>query len=371
MSDTFRAAVLSQVGRPLAIETLRMAPLQPGDVRVRLRATGLCHTDLEVMQGQLAYPLPIVLGHEGAGVVEAVGSAVTRVKPGDHVICSWNPHCGHCFYCERALPILCEPYVRHQPKGRLLDGTTRMTRAATGETVHHYFVTSTHAEVTVVPESGAIPIDKTMPFDRACIIGCGVMTGVGGTVRKARVEPGASVLVLGCGAVGLNALQGARIANAGLVIAGDPSPARRAVAPTFGATHVIDPTAPDALDQVRALTSGRGVDHVIEAAGHVDAFRFSVEAVRPGGQVVWLGKVNVDREVAFRWGSLMGEKRIVRSSYGDAIPTRDFPWLCRLYLEGKLELDALITRRISLEQINEGFDDLARGIGVRTVVELP
>jgi len=363
----FRAAVLDRVGGPLTLDTLDMAPLEPGDVLVKVRASGLCHTDLEVIQGSLAYPLPIVLGHEGAGIVEAVGSAVGSVKPGDHVICSWNPHCGHCFYCERAAPILCEPFTRHQPNGRLLDGSTRMSR--NGERVHHYSVTSTHAEYTVVPESGAIAIPKEMPFDRACIIGCGVMTGVGAVVRKARVEPGASVLVIGCGAVGLNALQGARLAGAGTIIAADVGTAKRERAKAFGATHTIDAGAADAVAQVRALTAGRGADHVFEAAGHPAAFRLSVEAVRPAGQVVWLGKINVNQDVSFRWGSLMGEKRIVRSSYGDALPKRDFPWLCALYLDGKLELDALITRRIALDEINDGFAGLARGEGIRTVIE--
>jgi S-(hydroxymethyl)glutathione dehydrogenase/alcohol dehydrogenase len=237
--------------------------------------------------------------------------------------------------------------------------------------VHHYSVTSTHAEYTVVPESGAIVIPKEMPFDRACIIGCGVMTGVGAVVRKAKVEPGASVLVIGCGAVGLNALQGARLAGAATIIAADVGAAKLERAKAFGATHVVEATATDAVDQLRALTAGRGADHVFEAAGHPEAFRLSVEAVRPAGQVVWLGKVNVNQDVSFRWGSLMGEKRIVRSSYGDAVPKRDFPWLCSLWLDGKLELDALVTRRIRLDQINDGFADLAQGIGIRTVIELP
>jgi S-(hydroxymethyl)glutathione dehydrogenase/alcohol dehydrogenase len=200
----FQAAVLNQVNPPLTIETLTMAPLASTDVLVRVRASGLCHTDLEVIQGALAYPLPIVLGHEGAGVVEAVGSEVTQVRAGDHVICSWNPHCGHCFYCERDLPILCEPFSRNQPRGLLLDGRSRMSRD--GAIVHHYSVTSTHAQYTVVPESGAIVIPKEIAFDRACIIGCGVMTGVGAVVRKARVEAGANVVVIGCGAVGLNVI---------------------------------------------------------------------------------------------------------------------------------------------------------------------
>jgi S-(hydroxymethyl)glutathione dehydrogenase / alcohol dehydrogenase len=362
----FRAAVLNEVGKPLVIDALEMDSLRPDDVLVRIKASGLCHTDLEVMQGSLAYPMPIVLGHEGAGIVEAVGAAVTRVRPGDHVILSWNPHCGHCFYCERDLPILCEPFQRHQPQGHLLDGTSRMKRGR--NKVHHYSVTSTHAELTVVPESGAIPIPKEMPFDRACIIGCGVMTGVGAAVRKAKVEPGAVVAVIGCGAVGLNAVQGAKLANAAKVIAIDLGKVKLERAMQFGATHSIDSSSGQVAEQVKALTEGRGADYVFEAAGKARIFRLAVEVCRPGGTVVWLGKVNVNEEVSFRWGSLMGERRIVRSSYGGARPLRDFPWLAREYLEGRLQLDPLITRRIRLEEINEGFATLARGEGIRTVV---
>ena len=364
----FRAAVLNRVGEPLTIDTLDMGSLQAHDVLVRIKASGLCHTDLEVMQGALAYPTPIVLGHEGAGIVEAVGAAVTRVKRGDTVVLSWNPHCGQCFYCERALPILCEPFKATEPKGHLLDGTSRMTRD--GAKVHHFFTTSTHAEYTVVTESGAIPVPPELPFDRACIIGCGVMTGIGAVVRKARVTAGSSVVVIGCGAVGLNALQGARLVGASPIIGVDVAPARLARAAQFGATHQVDGAEPDALARIRALTGGRGADYVFEAAGHTATFRLSIDAVRPGGQVVWLGKINVDEQVSFRWGSLMGEKRIVRSSYGDARPNRDFPWIAREYLAGRVKLDELITRRIKLHDINDGFAAMVRGEGIRTVIEL-
>ena len=362
----FKAAVLNEVGSPLEIDELEMQPLQAGDVLVRIRASGLCHTDLEVMQGSLAYPMPIVLGHEGAGVVQEVGVGVTRVRPGDHVILSWNPHCGHCFYCERDVPILSEPFRRHQPRGHLLDGTSRMQR--NGSTVHHYSVTSTHAEYTVVPESGAVPISKDMPFDRACIIGCGVMTGVGGVIRKAQVEPGSSVAVIGCGAVGLNALQGARLAGATTIIAVDLGAEKLSRAREFGATHTVDVNDGNAIGRVLELTHGRGADHVFEAAGRPEVFRVSVEMTRPGGNVVWLGKVAVDTEVSFSWGSLMNERRMVRSSYGNARPMRDFPWLVDEYLAGHLKLDELVTRRIRLEEINDGFAMLARGEGIRTVV---
>lgn len=362
----FKAAVLNGVGQHLEIDELEMRPLQAGEVLVRVRASGLCHTDLEVIQGSLSYPMPIVLGHEGAGVVEEVGAGVTRVRPGDHVILSWNPHCGHCFYCERDLPILCEPFRQHQPQGHLLDGTSRIRRD--GETVHHYSVTSTHAEYTVVPESGAIPVAKAIPFDRACIIGCGVMTGVGGVIRKAKIEPGCSVAVIGCGAVGLNALQGARMAGASRIIGVDLGEEKLARAVQFGATDVIDAGDSDAVKKVLDLTGGRGADYVVESAGSAQVFRISVEMVRPGGSVIWLGKVSVDSEVSFRWGSLMGERSMVRSSYGNARPMRDFPWLVEQYLAGSLKLDELITRRIHLEEINDGFDMLARGEGIRTVI---
>jgi S-(hydroxymethyl)glutathione dehydrogenase / alcohol dehydrogenase len=365
----FRAAVLNQVGKPLTIETIEIDVLAPTDVLVRIHASGLCHTDLEVIEGSLAYPMPIVLGHEGAGVVEAVGSDVTQVKVGEHVVCSWNPHCGHCFYCERDLPILCEPFARHQPKGLLLDGRSRLSRQ--GSVVHHFSVVSSHAEYCVVPESGAIAVPREIPFDRACLIGCGVMTGVGAATRKVRIEPGANVLVIGCGAVGLNAIQGARIAAAGSIIAADVSALKLERAERFGASQRVDASAPDAVAQIKAMTGARGPDCVIESAGHPSAFRLAMEAVRPGGQVVFLGKVNVNQDVSFRWGSLMGEKQIVRSSYGGGRPRRDFPWLAELYLDGKLMLDELITRRIPLEEINSGFDAIRRGETVREVVVFP
>lgn len=365
----FKAAVLNEVNQPLSIETVELSALEPTDVLVRIHASGLCHTDLEAMIGQLAYPLPIILGHEGAGVVEAVGRDVTQVKVGDHVVCSWNPNCGHCYYCERDLPILCEPFTRYQPQGLLLDGRSRLSR--NGGPMHHYSEISSHAQYCVVPEAGAIAVSKEIPFDRACLIGCGVMTGVGAATRKVRVAPGASALVIGSGTVGLNVIQGAKLAGAGLIVAADLDPARRQAALRFGAHIAVDGGAPDVAEQIRKLTGGRGADYAFESAGHPNAFRLAVEAVRPGGSVVFLGKVNVNQDVSFRWGSLMGEKQIVRSSYGNARPRRDFPWLAQLYLDGKLMLDELITRRISLEQINSGFDAVRRGDTIREVIVNP
>ena len=368
----FKAAVLHATGGRFSIEEVGLEPLAPDDVLVRLHASGLCHTDLEVIDGALPYPLPIVLGHEGAGVVERVGAAVTRVRPGDHVVCSWNPHCGHCFYCERDQPILCEPFTRHQPAGRMLDGGSRY-RLHDGRMLHHFSVTSTHAQYTVVPESGAIAVPSEMPFDRACLIGCGVMTGGGAAVRLARVDAGDHVVVVGCGAVGLNAVQGARLQQADTIIAIDRDPARLALARVLGATHLLGPADGDAaaqLDAVRVLTAGRGADFVFECAGGEAPLQLSLECTRPGGRLVILGKVNVDRKVSLRFGSMMGERRIVRSSYGGARPRRDFPWLARLYLDGRLKLDELITQRLPLERIDDGFDAMRAGRTLRTVLEI-
>lgn len=362
----FRAAVLRQVGQPLMVESVACADLKPTDVLVRVRASGLCHTDLEVIEGALPYPLPIILGHEGAGTVEAVGGAVRHVKPGDHVVCSWNPHCGDCFYCDRDQPILCEVFTATQPKGQLMDGASRLTYDD-GAPMHHFSVVSSHAEYCVVPESGAIAVPKAIPFDRACLIGCGVMTGFGAATRAAPVPVGASVLAIGCGAVGLNVLQGARLAGAGRIVAIDRSQARLELARRFGATDGL--LAGDAaLGDVRALTQGRGAELVFESAGHPSAFALAAEACRPGGQVVFLGKVHVDQQIAFRWGSLMGEKRITRSSYGGARPRRDFPLLAQAYLDGRLNLDDLITARLPLDRINDGFDAMRRGEGIRSVI---
>jgi S-(hydroxymethyl)glutathione dehydrogenase/alcohol dehydrogenase len=361
-----RAAVLHEVGAPLAIERVEIGLLGPRDVLVRLGASGLCHTDLEVMRGSLAMPVPIVLGHEGAGVVEAVGAEVSLVTPGDHVVCSWGPSCGQCFYCAQGDPILCEPLVAAVAAGTLPGGGSRLRLR--GQTVHHFSVVSSHAEYCVVPEAGAVPVPAALPFDRACLIGCGVMTGVGGALRVARVAPGASVVVVGTGAVGLNVLQGARLAGARTIIAVDVSDRHLRMAPAFGATDVIHAAREDPIAAVRRLTSGRGADYAFEAAGSEATLQQTLEAARPGATVVILGKTAVDARVSLRFGSLMGEKRIVRSSYGGARPRVDFPQIARAYLDGRLRLDELITHRLSLAEINDGFDGMTRGEVTRAVV---
>jgi S-(hydroxymethyl)glutathione dehydrogenase / alcohol dehydrogenase len=367
MTLQYRAAVLHAAQTPLSIETVTAASLQPTDVLVRIRAAGLCHTDLEVIEGSLRYPLPIVLGHEAAGIVERVGSAARGVKAGDHVVLSWNPHCGHCFYCDRGSPILCEEYLGEGPRARGFDGNSR-ARLADGRELQQLMFVGSFGEYCIVPDQQAIPVPKDIPFDRACLIGCGVMTGAGAALNLGAIARGDTVMVIGCGAVGLAAVQGARLAGAGAIIAVDLDPAKLALARRMGATHEVNASTDDAVGVGKCETNGRGVDVVIEAAGSSSAFRVTTEAVRPGGQVIWLGKIDVSKDVSFRWGSLMQEKRIRRVSYGNARPRRDFPLLARAYLDGSLMLDELISRRIALEGINDGFAALKRGETIRSVI---
>jgi S-(hydroxymethyl)glutathione dehydrogenase / alcohol dehydrogenase len=363
---SFRAAVLHAPHTPMSIVPVTLAALKPTDVLVRIRAAGLCHTDLEVTEGSLRYPLPIVLGHEAAGVVEQVGAAARGVKVGDHVVLSWNPHCGHCFYCDRDAPILCEQYLGEGPKALPFDGEGRLS-LSDGRMLQQLMFLGSFGEYCVADQQ-AIPVPKEVPFDRACLIGCGVMTGVGAALNLGAIAHDDAVMVVGCGAVGLSAVQGARLAGAGTIIAVDLDPAKLELAGQLGASVGVNASSEDAIAVARRETAGRGVDVVIEAAGSSSAFRITAEAVRPGGQVIWLGKIDVNKDVSFRWGSLMQEKRIRRVSYGNARPRRDFPLLARAYLDGSLMLDELISRRIRLEEINDGFAALKRGETIRSVV---
>ena len=362
-----RAAVLREVGRPMAIERIAVGPLRPGDVLVKVEAASLCHTDLEVIEGQLALQLPAVLGHETAGRIAALGEGVTSPRSAIRWCCPGTRIAATASSASRGQPILCEPFLAQGPKALHFDGRPRLA-CDDGGPLHQLMYLGGFSEYVVVPAQQAVRVPAGIPADRACLLGCAVMTGFGGATHIARIEWGATVMVIGTGAVGLAAVQGARLAGAGRIIAVDPNPARRAMAERAGAGVLCDPKAEDPAALARSLTAGRGADVVIEAAGVPAGFRTSVEAARPGGQVVWLGKVGVQEDVAFRWGALMQEKRITRSSYGGARPAEDFPAMAQAYLDGKLDLDSLITARISLEQINEGFAALKRGEAIRRVV---
>jgi S-(hydroxymethyl)glutathione dehydrogenase/alcohol dehydrogenase len=362
----FRAAVLAAPEEKLTIESVEIDEVPAGSVLVRMGAAAICHTDLEVVTGQLRYPMPITLGHEAAGTIAEVGAGVDPVRVGEKVALSWNPHCGACPACERGEAILCERYLQLGPNAVDFTGHTRL-RSSSGD-IHSMFFMAAFAEYTVVTAGCAVPIPSEMPLDRASLLGCGVMTGHGAITNVSTIRPGASVLVIGCGAVGLAAVQAARLAGATTIIAVDHYDPKLVLAVEFGATHTINARGEDALAAARDITSGRGIDCVVESAGSPSAFRLSVEVCRPGGEVIWLGKLAVDEEITFRWGSLMQEKRIRRNSYGNTRPSRDFPALCRQYLDGHLTLDPLITDRIPLERINEGFDALRERRAIRTVV---
>ena len=368
MTLSYRAAILHAPKTPLVVETVTAAELSGDNVLVRIKAAGLCHTDLEVIEGSLRYPMPIVLGHEAAGIVEAVGPEARGVGVGDHVVLSWNPHCGHCFYCDRDLPILCETYLTNGPKAIGFDGAHHAHRADGGELKQLMFL-GAFGEYAIVAAEQAVPVPKALPFDRGCLLGCGVMTGVGAALNIASIGHGDAVMVIGCGAVGLSAVQGARLAGAAAIVAVDLDDKKLDLAEAVGATMRVNAGREDPVAVARKIgKSGRGVDVVLEAAGNPAGFRASIEAVRPGGEVIWLGKTDVEHDVNFRWGALMGEKRIRRSSYGGTRPARDFPLLAQAYLDGRLKLDELITRHIALDQINEGFAALKAGEAIRSVV---
>lgn len=363
---TMRAAVMQQTRQPLTIRDVQLGPLKPDDVLVKIGAASICHTDLEVLEGELKYPLPMILGHEVAGTIAEVGAGVSDLAVGDVVALHWNPHCGHCYYCDHDQPILCEPYTKNRAIGRHYDGDGR--HHMDGDELRMLMYLGGFAEYTIVPRQSAIKMPDGMPVDRACLLGCGVMTGFGAASHVARTPWGETASVIGCGAIGLSAVQGARINGAGNIIAIDLDDRKLEIAKICGATHTINAKKVDAVAEVKKLTSGRGADAVYECAGAAQAFQDSVKMCRPGGQVAWLGKVNVDQEVGFKWGTLMGERRIVRSSYGGGRPEQDFPAMARAYLAGQLKLDEMITARISLDEINDGFDMLRRGEAIRTVV---
>lgn len=346
---------------PMEVELLRLAKLGPGDVLVRMHAAGVCHTDYEAWSGSFGVALPAVLGHEGAGVVEEVGADVRGLKPGDHVVCSSAPSCGACFYCRRTLPMLCETPVLAR---------SRAVTEADGTDVYGFLNVSSFAEYCVLPERSAILVPREMPLDCACLLGCAVITGVGAVQRVAQVGFGESVVVVGCGAVGLNVLQGARLEGAATIIAIDTAPAKLDRARQFGATHAALASVEGLVDLVRDLTGGRGADHAFEAAGISGSLQLALNLSRPGGTVTILGKTSPDRDISLRFGSLMSERRIRRASLGGGQFATDIPAYAHAYLEGRLMLDEQIDARITLDGIGDAFASIEEGRVVRSVVRL-
>jgi len=353
-----RASVLFEQGKPLSVEDLELEAPRAGEVLVRMVASGVCHSCLHAADGSWkGVPVPIVLGDEGAGVVEAVGPGVTELAPGDHVILSWTPTCGRCHYCVIGRPNLCER--RQAGRGLLPDGTTRMSLG--GRPVHHYGHVATYASSTVVAESCAIRIDSSMPLDRAALIGCSVMTGVGAVINTAAVPAGASIAVFGAGGVGLNVVQGGLMVAAHPIIAVDVRAAKLAHAEALGASHVVDASSEDPVAAIRRITA-RGADYTFVAVGNARAMSQACDALAPGGTCVLIGVPETGATVPIDPRPIVTGERVVRgSSYGGARTREDLPRLVRLYQAGRLRIDELITRRYALEEANEAFHALAAG----------
>lgn len=373
-----RAAVLREAGlpapyaasRPLSIETLELSAPGPREICVRVLAAGLCHSDLSVIDGSRPRPLPMVLGHEATGEVVEVGAYVQDLVPGDHVVFSFVPMCGHCDPCAGGRPALCEPGALANVAGTLLAGTRHWKDGGNNELQHHLGV-SGFADYTVVSAHSAVRIDADLPPEIAALFGCAVMTGIGAVVNTARVMPGESVAVFGLGGVGLAALLGARASSAHPLIAVDVAEHKLALARELGASHCIDARQPDAVAAIRDA-SGGGVHHAIESVGSEQVLAQAYSATRRGGTTVTVGLPAPDRMFSIPAVSLVAEERTVKGSYmGSAVPGRDIPRYIAMYRAGLLPVERLLTHRLQLDEINAGFDRLARGEAIRQVVVVP
>jgi Zn-dependent alcohol dehydrogenase len=365
-----RAAVLPEVGGRLEIAELELAAPHAGEALVRLYASGVCHSDLNAIDGTSTTPCPAVLGHEGAGIVAEVGPGVTRVRPGQHVALSWAPACGSCEECLRDLTHLCSEAWPAMGTGGLMDSTSRLSRD--GEPVYHYSFLSTFADHAVVPERSLVPIADDVPFDVAGLVGCAVTTGVGAVWFSAKVRPGDRVAVIGCGGVGLSAIMGAAAIGAAPIVAVDVSQDKLDAALSFGATVAVladrDPEV--TADRVREA-SGGGVDFAIEATGRPDAMRSAVLSTRIRGTAVLIGIPRPDAVVELPALSIPRmERRVMGSLYGSARPERDFGVILDQYRRGRLPLDRLISHRLPLEEIEQAFELLTSGTALRTVLDL-
>ena len=359
-----RAAVLESVGSRFHVQQLELAEPHAGEVRVRVLAVGVCHSDWHLVTGDTRHPMPLVPGHEGAGIVEGLGSGVEGLEVGDLVALYWAPNCGSCFYCTHGRPNLCETYVEAIWAGTMLDGTTRLSR--NGDPIYHYCALACFAEQCVVPAPCCVKMPPDLEPEIAAVIGCAVTTGVGSVINTAQVRSGSSVVVLGAGGVGLSTVMGAVLAGASSIIAVDTLESRRSAALALGATHTLPKADPVA---VRELTEGRGADYVFEAVGTKRLQEVAIECARPGGVVIFSGLSPVGSETNIPVATLVRqEKTVMGSYYGTADTGRDFPLYARLYKEGKLPIDRLISHRYTLDQINEAYADMLKGVCVRGVV---
>ena len=363
-----KAAVLHQTGTKLVIETVRLEKPHSGEVLIQIAATGLCFSDWHLITGGTPHPLPAIPGHEGAGIVLETGEGVKRVKPGDHIVLTWAPGCGECFYCLRGLPAHCERSFNWLWQGTLQDGTSRFRLG--DKPVYHFSATSTFAEKTIVPETSCIPIRQDIPLAQAALVGCSVTTGVGAVVNTAQVHAGESVAVFGCGGVGLNIVQAAALSGAEKVIAIDAIPLKLSLAQAMGATHFVNIQDQSAINAIHHWTGGRGVDKAFEATGKPAVMQQAYQATRRGGTTILAGIGPHDSTIHISASEFPRQsKRIVSTYYGDSDPRYDIPRILDLYAAGKIKLDELVSRRYRLEEINAAFQDMLTGQVARGVIE--
>ena len=364
-----RAAVAWKAGAPLTIETVRLDGPKAGEVLVEIKATGVCHTDAFTLSGDDPEGLfPAILGHEGAGVVVEVGAGVTSVKPGDHVIPLYTPECRQCEYCLSQKTNLCQAIRSTQGQGLMPDGTSRFSIG--GKPLFHYMGTSTFANYSVMPEISVAKIRPDAPFDKVCYIGCGVTTGIGAVIYTAKVKPGSSVVVFGLGGIGLNVLQGARMAGAGMIVGVDLNPSRKALAEKFGMTHFVNPkeVEGDLVAHLVNLTKG-GADYTFECVGNVKLMRQALECCHKGwGVSTIIGVAGAGQEIATRPFQLVTGRVWQGSAFGGARGRTDVPKIVDWYMEGRINIDDLITHVMPLERINEAFDLMHEGKSIRSVV---
>ena len=364
-----RAAVAWKAGAPLTIETVQLEGPKAGEVLVEIKATGVCHTDAFTLSGDDPEGLfPAILGHEGAGVVVEVGAGVTSVKPGDHVIPLYTPECRQCEYCLSQKTNLCQAIRSTQGQGLMPDGTSRFSIG--GKPLFHYMGTSTFANYSVMPEISVAKIRPDAPFDKVCYIGCGVTTGIGAVIYTAKVKPGSSVVVFGLGGIGLNVLQGARMAGAGMIVGVDLNPGRKALAEKFGMTHFVNPkeVEGDLVAHLVNLTKG-GADYTFECVGNVKLMRQALECCHKGwGTSVIIGVAAAGQEISTRPFQLVTGRNWRGSAFGGARGRTDVPKIVDWYMDKRIDIDSLITHTLPLERINEGFELMHRGESIRSVV---
>lgn len=370
-----RAAVLQTIGsprpyqdsRPLEIEELELDSPGDNEVLVQIRAAGLCHSDLSVIDGNRPRPVPMALGHEASGIVKAVGPGVQNLEPGDHVVTVFVPSCGHCAPCAEGRPALCEPAALANNAGTLVSGGHRLHRPD-GTPVNHHLGVSAFADHAVVSRDSVVKVDPELPFHHAALFGCAVLTGVGAAINSANIKAGQTVAVIGLGGVGLNSVLGALVAGAGKVIAIDLDEEKLAIAKGLGASDTFNAADEQCVSNVKALTNG-GVDCAIEMAGSEKALELGYQITRRGGVTVTGGLAHPDRKVAIQQVSLVAEERTLKGSYvGSCVPVRDVARYVSLFRQGKLPVDKLLTHTLALDDINEGFETLAAGNAIRQVV---